>query len=610
MPHEPSPSGDVTAQPASLPATPPQPPPADGTPPPAPHVPSFLERNLGTLLTFVGALATAYVTLTGGLFKPSQPPVARIAVMLGDHKVVLAEDKSPSSAVPVLPLGGTVVLSGASSTDPDGDLAKMRFKWSIARVYPEAGDPVSFGSDTVARIGDRVIHWTPSEEGAYEAVLDVTNDRECNVIVELVASGGCHKTASAILHFAVRRSWPPELRVKDVPAGGAFPFNASIDAQATRTFDDEDIKSLRFSWTLDGAPVSTEAQFSLTINLPHDPDVTEETRQLAGTVTDQWGRTSAYSHAIKLRLPSPSVTTAGLASKPGSDAGAPVVPVQPVTTVVVPGRLDADLDVGVDKDIAAVELPAAILTNGHSLRIHAHSVVARSTVIRAFANPAPSGHPGAPGQSGPDGGGDGGPGGQGGSGEPGTNGGAGSDAGPIEIHADAFSGDLSIDASGMGGGAGGNGGRGGAGGPGGNGAPSSSGAFDCRSGPGRGGVGGTGGAGGRGGDGGVGGAGGRVELAFASLQPVTRLTIVAVGGPSGGSGSPGPGGPGGSGGSEGSTGGWCSSAGRGGPSGPPGAPGSEGALGQPGAAATGALVIGDRRFSATSGVLRYPVPPP
>jgi len=75
--------------------------------------------------------------------------------------------------------------------------------------------------------------------------------------------------------------------------------------------------------------------------------------------------------------------------------------------------------------------------------------VARPTLIRAFASSASPGRRGASGQSGPAGSGESVPGGQGGPGEPASNGGAGSDAGPIEIYADALSGDLSVDDSGM-----------------------------------------------------------------------------------------------------------------------------------------------------------------
>lgn len=186
-------------------------------------------------------------------------------------------------------------------------------------------------------------------------------------------------------------------------------------------------------------------------------------------------------------------------------------------------------------------LPDVLVTNGHALKITAHTISSSSgkgVEIFAFRrNKAPNGVSGADGHHGTDGqaksGESGGHGAHGAHGNPGK---PGADAGEIILEAHTVAVPIKIHNSGQGGGDGGHGGKGGDGGGGGTGQDAldrldSSRTFElCRRPAGLGGGGGDGGDGGRGGDAGAGGDGGRVTIVAAEAK---KISIEALGGSSG-----------------------------------------------------------------------------
>jgi len=206
----------------------------------------------------------------------------------------------------------------------------------------------------------------------------------------------------------------------------------------------------------------------------------------------------------------------------------------------------------------------------------------------------PNGIMGANGDSGgtgsPDGGRSGRHGNDGGRGGNGTNGGNGTTVNVPQVYiivgsveaasntAPIGRAELTFDFAGVPGGDGGNGGSGGRGGNGGNGQASSSGAFDCRRGPGDGGDAGNGGNGGNGGDGARGGNGGSIVF-ISSSQGVDVLSAAVIsneGARPGKGGAAGGGGSAGSAGDHGSRRGHCTGGGSDGYSGNPGNAGAPG----------------------------------
>lgn len=230
-----------------------------------------------------------------------------------------------------------------------------------------------------------------------------------------------------------------------------------------------------------------------------------------------------------------------------------------------------------------VELTGEYVTSGRPLRIIAAKISANGATIRSFpreavATAGKSGGNGGHGDPGSDG--RGGTGGAGSSGDPGVNGSIGRSAKLIELTAQEFVGDLTVDNSGEGGGSGGNGGKGGNGGNGGSGKDGVKALVGCASGPGNGGDGGRAGSGGKAGDGGEGGDGGDVILNIDYMRSTDLLRVSARGGAGGAAGAPGPTGTPGNGGPRGSSPGMCSADGRG--PGSSGAAGQDGNVGQPG----------------------------
>lgn len=297
-----------------------------------------------------------------------------------------------------------------------------------------------------------------------------------------------------------------------------------------------------------------------------------------------------------------------------SDGGAdPVERVQLVTVSRPILRLQSmtlDRAFAIEEPDKEIELPAQIITNGHSLSIVGHSVRGTGSAIRAFLDTgAPDGRNGANGRNGGAGqDGTGGNGGAGTSGGDGSDGGNGHSAGTIYLKAEVIETTLTIVNNGQAGGNGGNGGNAGDGGRGGQGrsARDGIGAFgvgNCESGPGHGGTGGAGGNGGRGGNAGVGGDGGVVTI---EAIVASRLSIEARGGSAGMPGTGGAMGNAGAGGAEGSSTRYCSSANRFGSRGADGTNGSNGSPARNGSFAAVIVRLGNRELNGENGQLSYP----
>jgi hypothetical protein len=554
-----------------------------------PH-PGFVERNLGVVLTFVAAAATAGVAFFGGIFKANEPPTAHIALPLGDTRVAIEEGASPPTQLPIVPVGTTLRFSGASSRDPDGIVNQLEFRWTVFDLFPATG--VASSPPPVLGSAGRSFEWKADYEGMFQVALDVTDNHQCNWLQRMLAEGGCRKTSTAIMHFSARRPNPPFVKLENIQPTVILPLSLPVDASQTKAFDGGPV---RFAWTLNNTFVSDAASFTLSIGQPGGPFEVAGEYVLRGTVLDSWGQSAATER--KISVISPIASSVPSRTPPGQVASANAA----ASEVLV---MNAEKTIGSVGE--SYRLPSKIVTNGHSLSILAKDLVADGARIIAFeeADVAPSaaGSPGVNGQQGSGEGAAGQPGGKGLDGPPGM---PGKSAGSIRIEAQTFAGSLDIQNSGTTGGRGGDGGRGGQGGGGVRGSPASSSLFDCKRGPGRGGDGGPGGQGGASGPGGAGGSGGSVVILIGSTSPNSHINVVSAGAKGGDAGRPGPPGEGGGGGPEGATSGLCGGAGRAGQRGYSGAPGAFASVGTSGTPGTIVLQIDGQRLEGQAR-LQYP----
>jgi hypothetical protein len=566
-------------------------------PAPAAATSGFLERNLGTVLTFLGVAATAGVAFFGGIFKENQAPSARITLALGNSRITIEEGTSAPAALPVVPVHQTLRLSGSNSRDPDGTIDLLQFRWTLIDLFPASGALTSPAPITGA--AGRTLEWKPDHEGLFEAVLDVTDDHECNWLQRILAGGGCRKTSTAVIHFAVREATPPLVRLPTAPVSGLLPYSTPIDASQSKAFDNE---PLTFFWTINDVYISNHSSFTFGVGQPNDTFAAAGNYVLRGKVQDSWGQTTSIERHF--RLDSPLVSTSVVqppdaAAAPRDQAG----PLQPLPRVLV---LTGERVIGDASQ--SLQLPSRIVTNGYPLTIRARELTADEAQIVGFeAVETASAASGSAGVAGAAGSGEGASGVSGTKGQEGAPGSIGKSAGPIQIIAATFSGNLNILNSGTAGLRGGNGGRGGGGGPGASGSSASSSIFDCKRGPGRGGDGGNGGAGGNAGSGGNGGSGGPIVITLGSITPTAHIRAAAAGAPGGDPGQPGLGGEGGSGGSEGPISGLCGGAGRSGQRGYAGPSGAPAAAGQSGNTGNIVLQIGTQRFERSAS-LEFPAP--
>jgi len=558
----------------------------------------FFERILPALLTFVGVLITAYVTLTSVALKQSQTPTARISVGLGGGTIVSVESGTISKDVYVVPVGQELSLSSAGSVDPDGDFSDADVEWTINQTYPLATKVHSEGFVNQGRIkresGDKTITsdlkdqivWKVPGQGGYQIILSVLTRRACWFFLECAP-----KKVSAVLHLEAREKAKPQLRIKDTPPGGTSPLSIQVDASGSESFDREEIGAMHFDWLLDDKPLSKLSAFNFTLELaPNGPDSRQFS--LRGTVTDRWGSISEpLQRNFVVTRPNTKIQTVD--SKPASADHGSVEP----AVARVPAELTQTTKIG-DAN-TNVEIRGRVNTHGHQLVIIAKTLTSLAGEIVSGPTvlpPAPSGAPGPDGLPASSPGADGLPGGPGQSGAQGT---PGLNTENIDITADVFTGVLLINNSGgrgQDGAAGGVGGRGGAGAPG---EPARSSLIGCSAGPGRGGNGGAGGRGGGGGAAGAGGTAGQVSLKFDVISVGSQIHVDALGGAPGSSGTGGLGGAGGAGGPEGETNTFCTSAGRRGSPGPAGPQGPPGATTSPGRAANVTLTLHEKVQTAT-----------
>jgi hypothetical protein len=546
---------------------------------------NFLERIVPAILTFVGALITAYVTLTSVALKQSQSPTARLSVGLGAATIVSVESGTISKDVYIVPMKQELSLSSAGSVDPDGDFSDAAVEWTINQTFPKFEKVYSKGFDKQGEVKDRgndesitsdfndQIKWVPLETGAYQVILTVLTRRSCWILV-------CSpKKVSAVLHLEAREHDKPLLRVKDMSPSGSSPQKVQVDASSSESFDREDVASMHFDWSLGETPLPKLPSFELALE-PLQGGSDTQTLTLHGIVTDRWGSTSApFNRDFTVSRPSAKIQNVD--SRPAStDHGAPEG-----SAVQVPSDLAEDKSIGDGN--ASVEIRGRVETHGHRLTIIAKNLTSVFGEIRSdptSPNPLPPSRPGIDGAAGSTPGADGLPGGPGSSGEAGQN---GLSTGDVEITVTSFSGILSIHNSAGRGQEGAPGGPGGRGGAGAQGEPARSAFLNCSAGPGRGGNGGSGGRGGQGGTGGAGGAAGQVSLKIDEVAVSSQISVDAPGGAAGDGGPGGVGGAGGPGGPEGETSGFCTSAGR---RGSPGVPGPVGSLGSPGVTGSGGKI--------------------
>ena len=90
--------------------------------------------NLPTILTFSGVLVTGVVGYFGTVWQKGDPPDARIAMVVGRDRTVFSA-KPTDGAVGVIPIRRAIVLSGASSSDPNDPVDRLTFRWTVKPLF-------------------------------------------------------------------------------------------------------------------------------------------------------------------------------------------------------------------------------------------------------------------------------------------------------------------------------------------------------------------------------------------------------------------------------------------------------------------------------------------